>query len=91
MMPVTNDEHYERLNVYPNTPTIGDKWEIDEETWWYFFEILPPYGYRGIPGGEEFYMSEFYTGNITTKYSRIGDRYYCEWAECDFDAVQEWY
>lgn len=76
LLPLTLDEHYERLNVYPADPVVGEKWEIEEAVWWLFLEVLPPLAYTG----HSFYMVEFYTGNITTRYSREGEKFYCEWA-----------
>ena len=55
---------------------IGDRWEIDEETYREFLEVLPPLAYRG----NSFYLSEFSFGDITTKYTREGNSYYCEFA-----------
>ncbi len=53
---------------------IGRRWEIDEETYWEVLEVLPPLGHRG----GSFYLSEFTFGDITTKYTKESDRYYCE-------------
>ena len=55
---------------------IGDRWEIDNETYREFLEVLPPLAVRG----NSFYLSEFTCGDITTKYTHEGDRYYCEFA-----------
>jgi hypothetical protein len=55
---------------------LGERWEIDEETYQEFLEVLPPLAHQG----GSFYLSEFTFGNITTKYTREGDRYYCEFA-----------
>jgi hypothetical protein len=77
MMPVTNDEHYERLNKYPNKPPVGERWEVTEEIYWHFLEILPPLKHTG----KEFYMSEFKFGNITSHYFIEDGRYYHEWSE----------
>jgi hypothetical protein len=88
--------HFERLNNYRHsaeyaeyakdigdevpqgdlTCLIGDRWEIDEATYDEFHGMLPPLAYRG----NAFFMSEFCFGNITTKYSKVGDDYYCEFA-----------
>ncbi len=55
---------------------IGDRWEIDAETYHEFLEVLPPMGWRG----GSFYMSEFSFGDITAKFSKEADKYYCEFA-----------
>jgi hypothetical protein len=88
--------HFERLNNYRHSAEyaeyartigadipqgelpslIGNKWEIDAETYREFLEMLPPLGWRG----ETFYMSEFTFSDISTKYSKEGDKYYCEFA-----------
>lgn len=38
--------------------------------------MLPPLAYNN----GSFYLSEFTFGDITTKYTKEGDRYYCEFA-----------
>lgn len=90
-MPLTNTEHFERLNRWTKDPEylashtgpgrydfgalVGQKWEIEEKTYWYFLEVLPPVGMKG--GG--FYMSEFLTGDITSYYSKVGNKYFHEY------------
>ena len=86
--------HYERLNDYANSveyqassncwrrPTkllatlLGDRWEIDEEIYMDALEMLPPLGWRG----GVFYMREFTFDDITAKFTREGNCYYCEFA-----------
>lgn len=83
--------HFERLKGYGHSreyaeytgaaaeglpSLIGDRWEIDEEIYRQFLEVLPPLNWRG----DTFYLSEFTFGDITTKYTREGGRYYCEFA-----------
>ena len=88
--------HFERLNNYRQSAEyaeyawaiglpvldeelpslIGNRWEIDAETYQEFLEVLPPLAHRG----NSFYLSEFTFGNITTKYTKEGDKYYCEFA-----------
>lgn len=60
----------------PLPSLIGDRWEIDRELYEEFLEILPPLGWRG----GVFYMREFSFGDITAKFTKEGDRYYCEHA-----------
>ena len=89
-------QHFERLNSYRNSAEyaeyaktigadvpqgdlpclIGNRWEIDEKTYWEFLEVLPPLAYRG----GSFYLAEFTFDDITTKYTKEGTRYYCEFA-----------
>ena len=86
--------HYERLNDYRNSveyqaspccyekltgelkTLLGDRWEIDEEIYDDFLNMLPPLGWRG----GAFYMCEFCFDNITTKFSKEGGKFYCEFA-----------
>jgi hypothetical protein len=88
--------HFERLNNYRQSAEyteyswaigapvldeklpslIGNRWEIDAETYWEFLEVLPPLGWRG----DTFYLSEFAFDDITTKYTKEGDKYFCEFA-----------
>jgi len=88
------NRHYERLNDYRNSveyqaspncyqlltgelkTLIGSRWEIDEEIYMDFLEMLPPLGWQG----DTFYMCEFCFDDITTKFSRQGGKYYCEFA-----------
>ena len=87
----TYDAHIRQLNAYTKDPEyltlksyedlaaffekqIGRRWEIDAAIYDEFLEMLPPLGWRG----DTFYMSEFTFGDITSKFSREGDRYFCE-------------
>lgn len=87
--------HYERLNNHrdsveyqassccfekhdgPLRTLIGDRWEIDEEIYDHFLNILPPLGWNG----GVFYMREFSFDDITTKFTREGSRFFCEFAQ----------
>ena len=53
-----------------------DPEEITEEQYQYALEVLPPYGWEHRPFQESFYMSEFYSGDVTTFYVRLGKRYF---------------
>lgn len=55
---------------------LGDKWEIDRETYREFLEMLPPLGWSG----DTFYMCEFSFDDITAKFSKEDGKYYCEFA-----------
>jgi Protein of unknown function (DUF1419) len=88
--------HFDRLNSYRHSQEyaeharetgypvpegdlpslIGNRWEIDQDIYREFLEMLPPMGRRG----GTFYMQEFSFDDITAKYTREGDRYYCEFA-----------
>ena len=88
--------HFARLNDYRNSaeyaayarvigaeipqgdlpPLVGNRWAIDKQTYDEFLEMLPPLGWKG----GVFYMSEFSFDDITAKFSKEGDNYYCEFA-----------
>src|SRR4051794_17884427 len=92
----TRKQHFERLNRYRQSAEyaeyakaigadvpqgdlpslIGNRSEIDKDIYHEFLEMLPPIGWRG----GSFFMSEFTFGDVTAKYSKEGDRYYCEFA-----------
>lgn len=55
----------------------GGRWEIDEAIFNEFRDMLPPLNYRL----NSFMMREFCFGSITTKYTREGDRYYCQFVD----------
>lgn len=71
----TRRRHFARLHTRPIV--TGQRWEIDEEIYFEFLGTLPPLAWT--PNG--FYMSEFVQGSVTTKYTRNGRKYYCEFAE----------
>ncbi len=68
---LTRDEHFEKINAYPR-PHVGEEWEIDKETYWYFWEVLFP---LAMANGC-FWMSEFSYGTVTGRYRKQGDRYF---------------
>lgn len=68
----TERNHYAMLNQ--DHKQIGQRWEINAKIYQTFLEILPPLGLRH----DRFYMREFVRGRMTTKYSRQGNRYFCE-------------
>jgi len=85
------EKHYRQLNAYQDdlayrvlegyeelvtyfASTVGRRWEIDEAIYDEALNILPPLGWRG----DTFYMREFLFDDITHKFSREGDRYFCE-------------
>ncbi|HEX4609801.1 MAG TPA: hypothetical protein VH092_16500, partial [Urbifossiella sp.] len=55
---------------------LGNRWEIDKAIYDEFLGMLPPLGWRR----GAFYMSEFSFDDITARFSKNGDRYYCEFA-----------
>jgi hypothetical protein len=89
--------HFDRLNDYRNSaeyadycrkignaapegdlpPMLGKRWEVDEATYMEFLEMLPPLGWLG----GTFFMQEFTFDDITAKFTRQGDRYFCEFAQ----------
>jgi hypothetical protein len=90
-----HDMHYRRLNDYRNSAEyfeyaqalgmdakpstrklIGERWEINEELYNDFLDMLPPMGWRN----GAFYMCEYSFDNITAKFSKEGDKFYCEFA-----------
>ncbi len=88
--------HFERLNAYRHSAEyaeyakhigaevpegdlpclIGNRWEIDGDVHREFLEMLPPLGWRG----NTFFMREFTFDDITAKFSKDGDKYYCEFS-----------
>ena len=84
-------EHYRQLNAYKDDPaysmdagyeeraaffagTVGRKWEINEAIYDEALDMLPPLAWRG----DSFYFAEFLFDDITHRFSREGDRYFCE-------------
>lgn len=94
--PSLRDNHFQRLNAYRNSAEyadyarqigaeppagqlpslIGARWEIDRAIYEEFLEMLPPLGWKG----GAFYMREFSFDDITAKFTKEGDKYYCEFA-----------
>jgi hypothetical protein len=86
--------HYKNLNYYRELPgytesrqsyeamqaffaqIVGHRWEIDEEIYDDFLNMLPPLGWSG----GAFYMREFTFDDITTRFSKSGGKYFCEFA-----------
>jgi len=52
----------------------GLKALIDEKTYWHFLECLPPLRFDG----NVFYMSEFLIGNLTLRFWKEEEAYFCE-------------
>lgn len=94
---LTREQHFTRINSYHQsieyaefcktigtTPPFGctksllsQRWEIDERLFNEFRDILPPLNFRG----SSFLMREFIFGQITTKYTREGERYFCQFVD----------
>jgi hypothetical protein len=53
-----------------------DPTEVDKAKFWDLLEVLPPGGWQRNGGAESFYMTEFYSGRVTTHVVRIGERYF---------------
>ncbi len=60
----------------PTRSLIGDRWEINEELYYEFLEMLPPMGWRN----GAFFMCEFTFDNITNRFSQEEGKFYCEFA-----------
>ena len=56
---------------------LNQRWEIDSRIFEEFRDILPPLCFMS----NSFLMGEFCFGSFTTKYSKIGDSYYCEFVQ----------
>lgn len=74
------DQHFAKINAKP-MPPLGEEWEVDEETYWYFLEVLPPI--YGVVDSWCFYMSEFEAGSVTARFRKDGERYFA----CYVDAA----
>ncbi|MEQ9153506.1 MAG: DUF1419 domain-containing protein [Parvibaculum sp.] len=69
------DQHYRNLNARDGNDwsgQLGNVWEIDEETFCYFLDLLPPMRYRG----DSFLVSEPLTSDIHPAYFKNGHRYF---------------
>lgn len=55
---------------------IGDRREIDRAVYEEVLEVLPPLGWKG----GTFFMRELSFDDITTKFTKEGDKLYCEFA-----------
>ena len=91
----TRAAHFARLNDYRQTreyqdyareigvevpgvdlpPLLGQRWEIDEDIYTDAEDMLPPYLWTPT----SFYFREGLFGAIHAKYTREGDRYFCEY------------
>lgn len=52
----------------------GLKALIDEKTYWHFLECLPPLRFDG----NVFYLMEFLSGDLTLKFWKEDEKYFCE-------------
>jgi hypothetical protein len=50
--------------------------EITSNEWYEALNCLPPEKWLTVKGVNIFRMSEYYTGNITTHYARLGEKYF---------------
>jgi hypothetical protein len=60
-------------NPYWMKKYAGQWWEIHENEYWYFLEVLPPM----LFDGNNFAMSEFDSDDLTHCYLKIKGRYFC--------------
>jgi hypothetical protein len=85
--PCSREEHFANLNGYDNdgrySPgecayVVGHRWEVTEEIFNEFLNVLPPI--RWI--GDSFCMSEMLSGSITSMYFKDSlGRYWHEWVD----------
>src|SRR4051794_15950447 len=87
--------HFQQLNRAQ--PPIGERWEINEDVYCEFLDMFcPPLRWTQTPTGASFYNPEFDSDDVTTKYTKEGDRFFCEFAEYPggmdgmLDETQEW-
>ncbi len=64
---------YEGLNYDPSK-IIGLKAEVTKKEYWHFLECLPPLDFDG----QNFYLQEFITGNLTFYFTIEENKYFCE-------------
>ena len=70
------DQASEQIGAINHAKYCGPWQEITEEKWWDALEVLPPEKWQTVAGVEIFRMMEYTTGDITSHYARIGDRYF---------------
>lgn len=70
----TIDQHFAKIQP-GRYPPLNEEWEIDAETYHYALEVLPPI--YGKEGTQVFFMSEFQSGSVTTRYRFDNGRYFC--------------
>lgn len=84
----TTSEHFALLNARPPSSEVppgeprenwylGRWWEITDHDWRYFLEILPPMHFDGA----NFAMCEFTTGNVTSAFFHIENRFFCGYVD----------
>src|SRR4051812_14493937 len=90
MAALSREEHFARLNEYIQTEEwkqdrydfdalVGQKWEITEEIFIEFLEVLPPVNWKRDGDNESFCMSEAKTSNIRSKYLKNSNGYFHEY------------
>ena len=62
--------------------------EITETIYQEMLEVLPPLKWGVNRGVHSFFMSEFWSGNYTQQYARIGSKYYSKLV--DFRKPETW-
>ncbi len=74
---ISYDEFAAKQTEIENREFLTPWKEIDEETWTEKLEILPPEKWQQCGEHREaFRMMEYYTGNITDHFFKIGKRYF---------------
>jgi hypothetical protein len=68
--------HFAWLNQKPRPP-VGERQEVNEAVYRYFEDLMTPCLWTET----SFYMAEFDDDEVTRKYTREGELYFCEFAE----------
>lgn len=78
--PLTLAQHFQKINTYP-LPPVGVEWEVTEEVFWHFLEVLPPLAmHKG-----KFLLSEMQYSTVTMRYRQDDDRFFAAYV----DSVKE--
>lgn len=75
----TRNDHHTLLNIILS---VGSKWEINEEIYFEFRNMMSPIT---VPGVKGFYMYEATCGDIRSHYYKENDKYWHEVAIFDCD------
>ncbi len=73
---LSTDEFMVRQDKHQREKYLTPAEEITEEQFYDMLEVLPPMNWHTDSEGiDKFMMCEFYTGDITAQYARIGDKF----------------
>ncbi len=71
------DEALKRITKMEKEMYLSDGWkETTRENWEDMLNVLPPEKWESVLEVEIFRMSEYYTGNITAHYAKLGNKYF---------------